>query len=26
VGIEAYGGGEGESIIELQQDELINFD
>jgi hypothetical protein len=26
VGFEAYGAGKGESIIELQQDELINFD
>lgn len=26
VGFEAYGGGKGESIIELQQNELINFD
>ena len=26
VGFEAYRGGKGESIIELQQDELINFD
>lgn len=26
MGFEAYGGGKGESIIELQQDELIHFD
>jgi hypothetical protein len=26
VGFEAYGGGKGESIIELKQDELIYFD
>lgn len=26
VGFEAHGGGKGEPIIELQQDELIYFD
>ncbi|MBW6480228.1 MAG: hypothetical protein K0B37_12445 [Bacteroidales bacterium] len=26
VGFEAHGGGKGESIIELKQDELIYFD
>lgn len=26
IGFEAYGGGKGESIIELHQDELIYFD
>jgi len=26
VGFEAYGGGKGESIIELNPDELIYFD
>jgi site-specific DNA recombinase len=26
VGFEAYGGGKGDTIIELRQDELINFD
>lgn len=26
VGFEGYGGGKGDAIIELRQDELINFD